>query len=72
MATKKAKTRSEAQKRADKNYEKKRSGRTQLSGYLDEKETSLLLEAAKVFGSKKAGIIGALKFWRKYRHKVGE
>jgi hypothetical protein len=70
LTTKKKTTRTDAQKKADKAYEAKRANRTQLSGYLDEAEAKLLEQAAKKFGSKKAGIIGALKFWKKYRNKV--
>jgi len=70
VAAKKKKIRTSAQKKADKNYEAKRSSRTQLSGYLDESESKLLDQAAKEFGSKKAGVVGALTFWKKHKNKV--
>lgn len=70
MPIKKKTERSEAQKKADAKYEDKRSNKERLSGYLDEDEAKLLNAAVKEFGSKKAGIIGALKFWKKYKNKV--
>jgi len=70
MALTEKNKRTDAQKSADKRYEEKRADRAQLSGYLDDEEAALLERAAKEFGNKKAGIIGALKFWHKYKNKV--
>ena len=70
MTVKKQNVRSDAQKIADEEYEKKRSGKARLSGYLEDDEAKLLDEAAKIFGSKKAAVIGALKFWKKYKNKL--
>jgi len=70
MAVTEKNKRTKAQQDADKRYEEKRANRTQLTGYLDDDEAALLERAAKAFGNKKAGIIGALKFWHKYKNKV--
>ncbi|MFK5950192.1 MAG: hypothetical protein QM500_15615 [Methylococcales bacterium] len=66
------KKRSKSQKKADAKYEEKRAKRPQLRGYLDEDEAKLLSEADKEFGGKKAGVIGALKFWKKYKNRFNK
>jgi len=67
--TKKSK-RSVSQKKADVKYESSRAKKERLSGYLDDSDAKLLTDAAKVFGNKKLAVIGALKFWKKYKNKV--
>lgn len=61
--------RSTAQRKADAKYEKNRGTRPRLSGYLSDDEDELVNEAAAVYGTRKAGIIEALKFWKKHHNK---
>ena len=60
----------DAQKRAHQRYEEKRAGKARLNAYLSEDEDKLVNIAAKEFGDRKKGVIGALQFWKKYKDKV--
>jgi hypothetical protein len=54
----------------DSKYEKSRKDKKRLSGYLDDEDAEILAEASKEFSGDKAGVVGALKFWNKYKDKV--
>lgn len=70
MAKIKKNPRTDAKIRADEKYEKKRSKLPRLSGYINDDENKLVELAAKEFGCRKDGIIGALRFWKKFKNKV--